>query len=88
MSCTKTVLCEILYSNDAGETWINPWDDEATHLLWVVIAGGIPAFASPENTVFYGDGENTKLRLRFTNLATELLNGFYLVKATEYYAEA
>lgn len=74
---------EVLYSEDGGNTWINPWDGDSTLILKLYIAAGVPASGKPDATWFSG-GENIKLRVKITNLhPTTTSNVFFLVKGLE-----
>lgn len=83
LSSTKAVICELQYSEDNGSTWINPWDSGATHLLWLMLGPGIPASGKPTGTYFQGDGANTKLRIKLTNIEDQDATVFFLVKGHE-----
>lgn len=84
-SSTDTSLqkIEILYSEDNGSTWMNPFDEDATHILQLWLAAGVPASGKPEAAWFIG-GENHLLRVKITNLhPANASNVYFLVKGFE-----
>jgi hypothetical protein len=71
---------EVLYSEDNGTTWINPWDAGSDHILQLFLGAGVPASGKPDATWFIG-GENHLLRVKITNLhPTSNSEVFFLVK--------
>lgn len=83
-SNTSGVCIELLYSDDGGSTWTNPWDDNSSHLLKLWIAAYVPTLGSPQDTWFHGDQENIILRVKITNYnPTNNADVFFLVKAGE-----
>lgn len=74
---------EILYSEDNGSTWINPFDADADHILQLWLAVGVPASGKPEAAWFVG-GENRLLRVKITNIHPSTTAHVYiLVKGWE-----
>ena len=74
---------EILYSDDNGSTWTNPFDSGSDRLLTAFIAGYIPASGKPEATWITGSS-TTILRIKITNNhPTQNSNVYWLVKAWE-----
>lgn len=80
---TSLQKIEVLYSEDNGSTWINPFDDEADHILQLWIGAGVPASGKPEAAWFVG-GENHLLRVKITNLhPLNTAKVYFLVKGWE-----
>lgn len=80
---TSLQKVEILYSEDAGSTWINPFDEDADHILQLWLGAGVPAAGKPEAAWFVG-GENRMLRVKITNLhPVTNSNVYFLVKGFE-----
>lgn len=63
---TNGLVAELLYSEDNGETWINPWDEDGEHIVKAYLAAYIPIYARPIESYFIG-GTNRKFRAKFTN---------------------
>lgn len=80
---TSLQKIEVLYSEDNGSTWINPFDDDADHILQLWVGAGVPASGKPEAAWFIG-GENHLLRVKITNLhPVNTSNVYFLVKGWE-----
>lgn len=81
-SSNKAVIVEILYSEDNGVTWINPWDGNSNIILKLYLAAFIPAMGKPNATWFIG-GENRLIRVQITNPNAETADVYFLVKGWE-----
>ncbi len=82
-SDTDAVKIEVLYTDDNGITWTNPFDSGSSHVLLLYVAGYIPVSGQPEAT-WYTGGSQVKLRIKITNNhPTQNANVFYLVKGLE-----
>lgn len=80
---TSLQKVEILYSEDGGSTWMNPFDDDADHILQLWIGAGVPASGKPEAAWFIG-GSNRLLRVKITNIhPVNTANVYFLVKGWE-----
>lgn len=80
---TSLQKVEILYSEDNGTTWSNPFDEDSNHILQIWIGAGVPAAGKPEAAWFCG-GANTILRVQITNLhPTQASEVYFLVKGWE-----
>lgn len=80
---TSLQKIEILYSEDGGSTWSNPFDASSEVILQLWIGAGVPASGKPEAAWFSG-GENTFVRVKITNLhPVNNSNIYFLVKGWE-----
>lgn len=80
---TSLQKIEILYSDDNGSTWSNPWDEDSQIILQLWMGAGIPASGKPDATWFSG-GEDTLIRVKVTNLhPTQASDVYFLVKGWE-----
>ena len=80
---TSLQKIEVLYSEDNGSTWINPWDSEGNHILQIWLGAGVPSSGKPEAAWFIG-GSNHLLRIKITNLhPATASNVYFLVKGWE-----
>lgn len=71
---------EILYSEDGGTTWSNPFDEDSSIILQLWVGAGVPASGKPEAAWFVG-GANVLLRVKITNLhPVNNSNVYFLVK--------
>lgn len=58
---------ELLWTDDGGSTWSNPYDSSTTKLRCLHLNSGNVAKVIDMNLKFEGDGTNTKIRLNFKN---------------------
>lgn len=63
---TSGLIAELLYSEDNGETFINPWDDDGEQIVRAYLAAYIPVYAQPKESYLIG-GTNKLARIKFTN---------------------
>lgn len=80
---TSLQKVEILFSDDNGSTWSNPFDEDSEVMLQLWIGAGVPASGKPEASWFIG-GSNVLLRVKITNLhPVNNSNVYFLVKGLE-----
>ena len=66
---------ELLYSNDNGSTWTNPFDDSTNKLTCVHLTTGEPAKQDfPEGFEFTGSGTDVKIKIECKNWNTSIVS--------------
>jgi len=74
-SSKGTCEVELLYSDDAGDTWSNPFDSEASKLACIHLSDGSQSsLIFPAGFEFVGDSTNIILRMRAKNYNTDAVS--------------
>jgi hypothetical protein len=72
------VVFEMLYTEDGGLTWINPWDSGSNFILKGYPAKGV-VFQGEVHTVEFTGGTNRKIQVKITNNGTEEAHPVFII---------